>query len=148
MTNIGQHIKAYSKASYTTPKTQQIVMLYDGAIRFMQHAREAMEKNDIETRFNKLTTVSEILMGLQSSLDFEAGGQMASVLYDFYATVDADILSLHHEPNLAVCDHVISELREMRNVWASIHNGVSGTGAAHPADEPSATQPLSGPVSA
>ena len=38
--------KAYSRANHTVSKTRQVVMLYDGAIRFMQQAAEAMEKKD------------------------------------------------------------------------------------------------------
>ncbi len=146
MNTLGQQLKAYSKANYTTPKTQQIVMLYDGAIRSLQHAREAMEKNDIETRFHKLTNAGDIIHGLQSSLDFEAGGQMAGVLYDFYATLSGHLFSLHQQPDIGVLDHVISELREMRAVWAAIHAGGTGDDGQVAARAPDTPDSLEGAV--
>ena len=68
---------AYSRANHTVPKTRQVVMLYDGAIRFMKQAIEAIGAKDYETRYHKLTRVSDILVGLQACLDFNAGGEAA-----------------------------------------------------------------------
>lgn len=111
---------AYRAASHTVGKTRQIVMLYDGAIRFLQQAREAMQEKRIEERYNLLTKVSAIFAGLQTSLDFEAGYQIASTLHDFYSDMDARIVDLHRSNDLESCSKIIEELREMRNVWDEI----------------------------
>lgn len=115
-----QVYKAYNRASHTVAKTKQIVMLYDGALRFLAQAREAIEKNDIETRYKRLVRVSEIMQGLQGSLDFEAGGGIANVLYDFYSDVELRIFNLQQQHNLEDCDALIHEIREMREVWARL----------------------------
>lgn len=125
-----QVYKAYNRASHTAPKTQQIVMLYDGAIRFMLQAREAMERNDIEVRYHRLVRVGEIVMGLQASLDFETGGSIAPILYDFYSSIDMRILALHQNNDLEQCDSIVNDLREMRNVWAAINGPQGGAGEA------------------
>lgn len=120
---MNQPYKAYSKANYTVSKTRQVVMLYDGAIRFMQQGVEAIEKKDFEARYNKFTRVSEILMGLQSCLDFEAGGQSAKILYDFYSSLDLRIFTLQRTNDLEECNAVIAQLKEMRDVWYGIDRG-------------------------
>ena len=140
-------VKAYSQASHTVPKTQQIVMLYDGALRFMMQAREAMERGDIETRYNKLVRVGDIIMGLQASLDFEAGGNVAQVLYDFYSVIDMRILALHQQSNVQECDSIIQDLRDMRMAWASIAGDASTKDSSDGAQGVEA-QPLSGSLSA
>lgn len=72
---------------HTVAKTRQVVMLYDGAIRYMQQAKQAINNKEIEERYKLLVRVSEILMGLQSALDFEQGGDVARILYDFYSLI-------------------------------------------------------------
>lgn len=116
-------ISAYTRATHTVAKTRQVVMLYDGAIRFLKQAAEAMEQNAIEERYLKLTRVSDVLSGLQNSLDFEAGGQTAYVLFDFYGSLDARIQMLHRQPDAAACRKIIDELKEMRDVWDTIDRG-------------------------
>lgn len=124
--------KAYSRASHTVSKTRQVVMLYDGAIRFIQQAAEAIEKKDYETRYNKLIRASDIIVGLQACLDFDVGGSSAKVLYDFYAAIDLRIFSIHRSNDLQECQAVIAQLKEMREVWYGIDRRAetSGDGAA------------------
>lgn len=142
-----QVYKAYSRASHTVPKTQQIVMLYDGAVRFLLQAREAMEQGDIETRYHRLVRVGEIIMGLQASLDFEAGAGVAPILYDFYSSIDMRLLALHQTNDVAQCDAIVADLREMRNVWAAIGEQ-QGERAIQPTPEPAQDSTVSGSVSA
>lgn len=115
--------KAYNRASHTVSKTRQVVMLYDGAIRFLQHAAEAMEKKDYEMRFNKLSRVTDIVIGLQSCLDFDVGGPSAKGLYDFYAAIDMKIFALHRSNDVKACQALIAEIKEMRDVWDAIDKG-------------------------
>ena len=103
--------KAYSRATHTVAKTRQIVMLYDGAIRFLSQAKEAMEKKEIERRFNTLNKAYDIIVGLQSCLDFSAGTQAAQALYDFYASVDTRILQLQRTDDAAACGALIGEMK-------------------------------------
>jgi flagellar protein FliS len=116
----GQHYKAYKHAAYTVAKTRQVVMLYDGAIRFLAQAKEAIETNDIERRYNTLTRASEIVSGLQACLYFEAGEQAAQALFDFYSTIDLRIMQLHRTQDLEVLQQVITDIKEMREVWNGI----------------------------
>jgi len=112
--------KAYHKASHTVSKTRQIVMLYDGTIRFLQQAGEAMEKNEYERRYNTLSRASEIISGLQGCLDFNTGGDMAKILFDFYSNIDLRILTLHRTNDKAACDAIIADLKQMRDSWDRI----------------------------
>lgn len=112
--------KAYHKASHTVSKTRQIVMLYDGTIRFLQQAGEAMEKNEFERRYNCLSRASEVISGLQGCLDFNAGGDMAKILFDFYSNIELRILTLHRTNDKASCDRVIADLKQMRDSWDKI----------------------------
>ena len=120
---------AYSRATHTVSKTRQIVMLYDGAIRSVAQAKEALERGDIMEKFNKLVNAGDIIMGLQASLDFENGGEVSKALYDFYSYVDSRILNMHRSTETKGYDLLISELKQLRNEWSTIDEGKSETKA-------------------
>lgn len=124
--NKQQQYNAYNLATQTVPKTRQVVMLYDGAIRFMKQARQAVEENRIEDRFNLLMKVSEVLIGLQGCLDFENGGEIAPILYDYYSSLDARILYVQRTNDLKILDSVIAELKQMRGAWGNVDAAQAG----------------------
>jgi flagellar protein FliS len=124
-------------------KTRQVVMLYDGAIRFLSQAKDAMEKNEIERRYTTLLRATDIIVGLQACLDFDAGGNAANVLFEFYNAMEMRIMQLHRTNDVAACATIIAELKEMREVWNGIDQQVqpatpapqaNSTGGANPAD--------------
>ncbi len=125
--------KAYRQAAHTVSKTRQVVMLYDGVIRNLNQIKEAIKENRIEDRYNKLIRTSDIISGLQMSLDFEYGRDVAQTLYDFYSSVDMRLIQLHRYPKIEVLDEIIAEIREMRDLWDHIDKGnVNAQGAVDP----------------
>ena len=132
-----QKYQAYAAATQTVARTKQIVMLYDGVIRFISHAKEAAAENRIQDRYNMLTKASEVLLGLQGCLDFENGGQIARVLYNFYSTIDNMIFQVHRSGSVQTCETIIAELKKMRDVWQEIDESSSNTPPpAPPSDTP------------
>ncbi len=142
--NFDRH-KAYQQATHTVAKTRQVVMLYDGMIRFMNQAKEAIESGDImriEERYQKLTKVTDIIAGLQSCLDTNAGQDVARVLYSFYASIERRVFNLHHAPDAAVCAQIITELKEMREVWDVIDRPDATNGSTSSAPPPTSIDPI------
>lgn len=110
-------------------------MLYDGAIRTLLQARYAIEQRDAQGRYAKLKRVSEIVLALQSCLDFDAAPAQAKRLFDFYAQMDMRILGLHRSCDLAACDALVEELRQMRAFWdrldrSGVAADIAATGSA------------------
>lgn len=136
---------AYATAHQTLPKSQQIVMLYDGMIRFVTQAKQAIEERDIETRYQLLAKTSDIIMGLQGSLDFDQGEEVAQILYDYYSRLDAKIFQVQRQNDAACCDMVIDDLKQMREVWS----GLAGAGTVGDADDTAVQQaaPVPSPAS-
>lgn len=115
-----QKYQAYATAAMTVAKTKQVVMLYDGMIRYVQQSIDAIKRGDFETRYHLLTKTAEILSGLQTSLDFDNGGDIAKLLYDYYASLDARIFSVHRSNDIHTLESITRELRMMRDVWHGI----------------------------
>jgi flagellar protein FliS len=137
-----QKYQAYAVATQTVAKTRQIVMLYDGAIRFTQQAKEAISDNRIQDRYNTLVKVNDIVMGMQGCLDFEKGGEIAKILYGYYASIIDRVFTIHRTNSLETCDEIIADLKRMRDVWNEIdQSGVSAEGTTPP---PPAVAPQGG----
>lgn len=133
--------QAYNLATQTVSKTRQIVMLYDGAINFIRQAKEAIADNRIEDRFHRITRASEILSGLANSLDFDNGGDIAKVLYDYYTMIDFRLIRINMTNDVEECDRIMEELKKMRDVWEDID--INGTEKPAEADSSEESAPKS-----
>lgn len=131
--------QAYAMATQTVAKTRQIVMLYDGAIRCVQQAKEAIRERRIEDRYHLLVRTSDIISGLQGCLDFENGGEVAKALYQFYASLDNRVFSLHRNHDPDICDGIIADLKQMRDVWHEIDRNTNQAATAK--ENPPASAP-------
>jgi len=70
----------------TVDRGRLLLMLYDGCIKFLKHAKEGLEKNDIPKFARLLSKAQAIISELMLTLDFEKGGDVAQDLdrlYDF-----------------------------------------------------------------
>ena len=117
-------IASYANADYygkeSMQKTRQIVLLYEGIIRFLEQAKKAMEDKDYEERFNLLQKASNVIVGLHSALDFDKGGEISGTLSNFYSNLDLRIINLNRTNDVAECDEIIKEIKLMHEAWEKI----------------------------
>ncbi len=141
-----QKYQAYAAATQTVAPSRQIVMLYDGIIRCVQKARDAIVERRIEDRYNLLLKASELIGGLQACLDFEKGGDIANILYSYYAGIDARVFTIHRTNDVNECEAIIADLKQMRDAWEEIDRGEtapknSANSSNYPSDNPEAQLP-------
>ncbi|HQU83422.1 MAG TPA: flagellar protein FliS, partial [Pyrinomonadaceae bacterium] len=71
-------LASYGKIANTeTNPLKQIVMLYDGAIKFLNLTATDIENGDIAAKAEHSNRALDIINYLQSILDFEKGGDVA-----------------------------------------------------------------------
>jgi len=102
----------------TASREQLILMLYDGAIRFGEQAKERIAAGDWEGSHGLLIRAENIVLELLYALDRKAGGAIADNLASLYSycyqrLVEANI---HHDP--AKVDECNGILRRLREAWA------------------------------
>jgi flagellar secretion chaperone FliS len=116
--------KAYSMATGTVAKTRQVVMLYDNIIKLIKQVKVAIDETRIEDRFTLLKKASDTIVGLQSSIDFDNGGDIAGILHNFYTNISMRIVGVNFIEDTVQaqtsCDSLIDELKQMRDVWDNI----------------------------
>jgi flagellar secretion chaperone FliS len=113
-------LAAYGKvANAETDPLQQIVMLYDGAIKFLRLAATDIETGDLVAKGEHTNRALDIIGYLQSILDYERGGEVAPVLNTLYLSVTTDTIRASAQLDSALMRHTAELLVPVRNAWAN-----------------------------
>ena len=102
-----------------------VTMLYDGALRNMTQAREAIEQHDIATRREALNKALAIVAELQSTLNMELGGEVAAELDRLYEYSSLRLLDAAMKNDPQPIDEVRRIFEILRDGWATISTGVA-----------------------
>lgn len=94
-----------------------VIALYDGALRFLYRAIEAVEEDDVRGRRIAVKRVIDILMYLQARLRMDIGGRPAAALSDFYAAMFTMTLEASHVASKDQFHEVIGCIRHVRDAW-------------------------------
>lgn len=100
-----------------------VVMLYDGGLAFIHQARTAIERKDIPARRDATTRALAIVSQLQSTLNMEAGGDVARQLDELYSWVTGRILKATMDNSVEPLDEAARVLVMLRDSWVAIANG-------------------------
>ncbi len=94
-----------------------VVALYDGIIRFLYAACDAVDRGDETGRRVAIKRALDIIIHLQARLRMDAGGSPAKALSEFYAATFAQILQGSQSASRAKLEHAISCVRNVRDAW-------------------------------
>lgn len=103
-------------------KLQLVVMLYDGAIRFLGEAKVCLAKKDTRGRNKAVNRTLAILGELQSTLRMEEGGEIAQSLDKLYNYITSQILDSNIKGTSSGFDESIRLLRILNSAWTQIAN--------------------------
>ena len=96
------------------------IALYDGIIRFMQNAIDAVERNDADARRAAVKRAMDIVIHLQATLDKEVGGKPAEALSEFYVAMFALMLQGSQANSRQKFEQVIADVRKVREAWKQV----------------------------
>lgn len=112
------YLNHYQQNQIKTASAEQLLlMLYEGAIRFLKQARMAMADGDRVLKLEKVSRALAIITELSNTLDFEAGGQVAEDLDALYAFMARELLRSNIENDPAPIETVIDLLSELHGAW-------------------------------
>jgi flagellar protein FliS len=110
--------QAYRGAAVTVPPLRAMVMLYGGAITFLQKSLDAQEARRFEEGHDYLMRAIAILRGLSHNLDFVRGGAVAERLYQTYNALIMACLRSYGRPHArASYRRIMASLAELREAW-------------------------------
>jgi flagellar secretion chaperone FliS len=113
--------QAYREASVMTASPEQlVVMLYDGAGRFLRQAEGAMNGGGTWLQASqKLSRAEAIIDELLATLDMDAG-EIAERLQAIYVFCKTRLIEARLERDPGRVDQVARLLAELRDAWATI----------------------------
>jgi flagellar secretion chaperone FliS len=111
-------LAAYGRvANADTNPIQQIVMLYDGAIKFLHLSAADIESGDLVAKAEHTNRVLDIISYLHSILDFEQGGEVAPALNLLYLSISIETLRASAQLDSALMRRVADLLSPVRDSW-------------------------------
>ena len=125
-------------AAYAAPQNYQqnavltatpgklVVMLYDGAGRFLRQAAAAMRDGQLGRSYTALQRAQAIINELLVTLDLERGGEIASSLQGLYLFCNRHLIEARTERSPEKIDEIVALVDELRDAWAQIE--ASGAG--------------------
>ena len=108
-----------SKILTATPEQLQL-MLYDGAIRFAEQGKIAIQQRDYERSYELLTRAQRILTELQCSLRPELAPELAKNLASLYTFAYLRLVDANISQSTAKVDDALKVLRYQRETWAMV----------------------------
>lgn len=105
-----------TKVLTATPEQLQM-MLYDGAIRFAEQGRIALEQKNFEKSFETLTRAQKIVLEFIAGLKRSVAPDLCDKLSGLYAFCHRRLVeaNLKHDP--ALVDEALEVLRYQRETW-------------------------------
>lgn len=97
-------------------KEQLLLMLVDGAVKFVKIARQAVVDNDVKKAHENLVKTQDIFTELMVSLD-QNSGEWAVGLYKVYEFIKTKLFEANISKDLKVIDETIPLVEEIRNMW-------------------------------
>lgn len=114
-------ITAYQdNAISTQSKGRLIVMLYDGAIKFMKLAIIEMEKKNYEAKGRYINKAIDIINELNAVLDMDSGGEIASNLRSLYLFMNRHLTQANVKCDPQFVREVIKLMEELNQSWKAI----------------------------
>lgn len=120
MSNLATAPGAYRQnAVMAAAPTQQVVMLYDGARKFLRQSAIAMQAGEVERAHNTLRRAELIIAHLDGTLDFDQG-QLPARLHAIYQFSLAHLSRARMDQDPEKLEEVSELLHELRDAWALI----------------------------
>lgn len=101
-----------------------IQMLFEGALEKIAKAKGFMQRNEIEQKGANISWAIKIIGGLQSSLNMEAGGELAVNLDNLYEYMAFKLVEANAENSIEKLDEVTKLLSNIKEGWDGIEEEV------------------------
>lgn len=104
-----------NNAVLTASKEQILIMLYDGAIRYVRQAKQAIAEGRQADKVHAIGKAMAIVTEFSNTLDYEAGGEIAldlAQLYDFVIRELAAVNARDSIERLEPVEKILLDLRE------------------------------------
>ena len=130
---------AYKDTEITTANQGKlIIMLYDGALRFLKIANENMAPRTYDVVNTNIIKAQDIVTELMLALNMDEGGEVAENLFNLYAYMKKRLLEANIAKDTAIVDEVLGILNQLKGAWSEVAAGDAKGASKAPAPAPGA----------
>lgn len=120
MTDYANARRAYNQSAIlTAPPERLVVMLYDGAIRFLSQAAAAMRAGNARIAWQRMMRADAILNELDLTLDMSQG-EIPARLRSIYLFCRRQLIEANRDADPGRIDAVGRMLGELRESWEQV----------------------------
>ena len=118
-----QYTKVYQKAAVNTlDQKKLIVLLYDGAVKYLSIAANKMKAGDAYEAHTNLVRGKSIVAELLASLDMDSGGDIALNLQRLYAYMFNTLIDANLDKDVSRIMEVVELLKQLRDAWKEVES--------------------------
>lgn len=124
-----KYIKQYQTSNITTATPEKLmIMLFDGAIQFLQKAKTAIEEKNLKERSENIEAARKIVRELMRTIDLENGNDVSKALFRLYNKMAMNLIKANVSRNSDLIDEVLEDMMNIR--WGfqkaiEIQSGIS-----------------------
>ncbi|MBO4336297.1 MAG: flagellar protein FliS [Desulfovibrio sp.] len=129
----GRYVMGKAIRTYFGPRRQEVSQgqmllgLYDGALQYLQQARDQMLARKFATRSLLVNRALEIIGELSRSLDMKSGGDLAAKLNTLYLLCSSRLLSASETMSVDDLDSVVNILTRLRSIYSQFPGSLERT---------------------
>lgn len=97
-------------------------MLYEGLIKYVRQAKNALENDQSQMAHDKLLQSQEIVTELISTLDMDVGGEIAEELYSLYDYMLHNLIQANVETDPFRLEDILPVIEELNEAWDEVIN--------------------------
>jgi len=117
--------KSYQQvATQTAPPGQLVLMLYEGAIRFLDRALAGFAIDDPaefnQTISNNIIRTQDIIFELNVTLNMQDGGELAMTLRRLYDYMDRRLMEANVKKDESAIREVRGRIEVLRDAWSQM----------------------------
>lgn len=115
---MNQYLKQYQRNEVETATPEKIlILLYDGAIQFLNKAKIAMDQKNIPEIHNNIIGCENIILEFINTVDVENGGDFAIRIKALYEYFYNTLVQANLKKDVTKIDEVLHHLIELRATW-------------------------------
>lgn len=112
-------LNKYKQSSISTATPEELtLMLYNGAIKFMNIAKYSIEKKEMEKAHNSLLRAQDIILELNYSLDMKY--DISKEMRELYEFVMSKLVDGNISKDIKSIEEAIDITSEMRDTWKEV----------------------------
>jgi len=116
-----QQLKSYRQMHVSGLNQKDlIVLLYSGALKFIDEGKHWIDKKDVPRTHEKLNRARDIFLHLLATLNMDEGGEIADKLSSLYAYFVEKITTANVANSKADLDEIIPLIVDIKDSWEKI----------------------------